>query len=102
MQVNMLEAKSKLSNLVAAVEKGEEVILARDGVPVARIVKYDKPKVKPPGVWSGLAPVFPDWNSAATNTEVEALFYGDAGIRAAPLRQRAARKRAAGKPATKR
>jgi prevent-host-death family protein len=102
MQVNMLDAKSKLSNLVAAVEKGEEVILARDGVPVAKIVKYDKPKVKPPGVWSGLAPVSPDWNSAATNAEVEGLFYGDARTRDIQPRNRAAGKRGAGKPAKKR
>lgn len=102
MQVNMLDAKSKLSNLVAAVEKGEEVILARDGVPVAKIVKYDKPKVKPPGVWSGLAPISPDWNSAATNAEIEALFYGDARTRDAPPRNRTAGKRAAAKSTTKR
>ena len=42
MQFNMLDAKTKLSSLVAAAEQGEEVIPARDGVPVAKIVKYDK------------------------------------------------------------
>ena len=38
--VNMLEAKSSLSKLVAAIESGAEteVILARNGRPVARIV----------------------------------------------------------------
>jgi prevent-host-death family protein len=36
--VNMHHAKSTLSELVRAAEAGEEVILARDGEPVARIV----------------------------------------------------------------
>ena len=34
----MLEAKTKLSQLVEAVERGEEVLIARNGVPVAGIV----------------------------------------------------------------
>ena len=38
--VNMLEAKSTLSRLVEAVESGreQEIVLARNGRPVARIV----------------------------------------------------------------
>jgi prevent-host-death family protein len=38
MQVNMHDAKTKLSELVAAVERGEEVIIARNGTPAARLV----------------------------------------------------------------
>lgn len=37
-QMNIAEAKAKLSELVAAAETGEEVVLARSGRPVARIV----------------------------------------------------------------
>lgn len=33
--VNMHEAKTQLSRLVARVERGERVVIARDGVPVA-------------------------------------------------------------------
>jgi len=77
MQVNMLDAKNKLSSLVAAVEQGEDVIIARGGVPVARIVKYNKPKVKPPGAWKGLVRISKDWNSAETNAMVERMFYGE-------------------------
>ncbi len=39
MLVNMLEAKNRLSSLVAAAEQGEEIVLARNGIPVAKIVK---------------------------------------------------------------
>jgi prevent-host-death family protein len=37
-QVNIHEAKTKLSRLIAAVEQGEEIVIARYGVPVARLV----------------------------------------------------------------
>ena len=38
--VNMLEAKTRLSQLVSAVESGaeDEIIIARDGKPAARLV----------------------------------------------------------------
>lgn len=35
---NMHEAKTQLSQLVARVEKGEEIVIARKGVPVAHLV----------------------------------------------------------------
>lgn len=38
--VNVHEAKSQLSRLIAAVEAGEEVVIARDGVPVADLVRH--------------------------------------------------------------
>ena len=34
----MHDAKTKLSELVAAAERGEEVVIARDGEPAARLV----------------------------------------------------------------
>lgn len=38
MQVNMLDAKTRLSELVAAAERGEEVVIARSGAPAVRLV----------------------------------------------------------------
>lgn len=38
MQMNVAEAKAKLSQLLAAVDAGEDVVIARDGVPAARLV----------------------------------------------------------------
>lgn len=38
MQLNMHEAKSRLSELVAAAESGEEVVIARSGTPAVRLV----------------------------------------------------------------
>lgn len=38
MKVNMLEAKSQLSRLVKAAIEGEDVIIARDGTPMVKLV----------------------------------------------------------------
>jgi prevent-host-death family protein len=37
-QYNVHEAKTQLSRLLDRVEKGEEVVIARDGKPVAKLV----------------------------------------------------------------
>lgn len=41
----MLEAKTKLSQLVEAAERGEQVFLKRNGVPVAQILAVKKRKL---------------------------------------------------------
>ena len=43
--VNVHQAKTRLSRLLAQVEAGEEVVIARRGEPVARLVRY-KPRGK--------------------------------------------------------
>ena len=42
-QVNIYEAKSNLSKLINRVIAGEEVIVARSGKPVAKLVPFEKP-----------------------------------------------------------
>jgi len=44
--VSVAEAKSHLSELIAAVEAGDEVVITKRGVPVATIVPRPKPKKK--------------------------------------------------------
>jgi len=39
-QVNVHEAKTRLSELLQAVERGEEVIIARAGKPVVRLSRF--------------------------------------------------------------
>ena len=41
MRVNVGQAKTDLSKLLARVESGEDVEIARDGVPIARLVRID-------------------------------------------------------------
>lgn len=38
MQINILEAKNRLSELIRTVEQGGEVVIAKRGKPVARLV----------------------------------------------------------------
>jgi prevent-host-death family protein len=59
--VNIAEAKAKLSALIEAAERGEEVVLARAGKPVARITGLADKPVRRFGVlkemgWTGHAP----------------------------------------------
>jgi len=74
MQVNILEAKNRLSSLIIAAERDEEVVIARNGVPVAKIIKYTAPKVALPGAWKGRVAYSADWDGAETNAEIERLF----------------------------
>ena len=41
--VNVHEAKTHLSRLLARVEAGEDVVIARGGKPVARLVQFQEP-----------------------------------------------------------
>jgi prevent-host-death family protein len=61
-QMNIAQAKAKLSELVAQAEAGEEVILARGGKPVAKlspVAPGSLPK-RVPGLWSHLGPIDPN------------------------------------------
>ncbi len=42
-QVNMREAKSKLSKLIDQAIVGEEVVISKSGKPVAKLVPFEKP-----------------------------------------------------------
>ena len=51
--VNVHEAKTNLSRLLADVEAGREVVIARNGKPVARLVKYQQLGRRQFGVLAG-------------------------------------------------
>jgi len=46
-QVNIFEAKNRLSELIKAVQAGEEVVIANRGQPVAKLIAVDTGVVKP-------------------------------------------------------
>jgi len=70
MQMNIAEAKAKLSELVAAAERGEEVVLARGGHPVVRLVAAwpTKPRFRF-GVAAGEVDRVPDFLEPMTEDE---------------------------------
>lgn len=55
--INVQEAKTRLSDLLARVERGEEVIIARAGLPIARLVPIG---AIPPREFGGMALQVPD------------------------------------------
>ena len=57
--VNVHAAKTGLSRLLKRVEAGEEIIIARNGTPVAKLAPVEKRGRPQPGVFKGKA-VLPD------------------------------------------
>jgi prevent-host-death family protein len=54
LQVNIAEAKAKLSSLLDRARAGEEVIIARAGKPLARLAPLGGPAPRERGAWRGL------------------------------------------------
>jgi len=50
--VNIFDAKTNLSALLVAVEQGEEVVIARNGKPVAKLVRAEAPSAREFGAWN--------------------------------------------------
>jgi len=74
-QVNMHQAKTQLSKLIEMALKGEEVIIARNGTPVVKLVPVGKLKLPPrkPGSWKGKVWIAPDFDD--TPEEIIESFY---------------------------
>jgi prevent-host-death family protein len=72
-QVNVHEAKTHLSKLLERVEAGEEIVLARAGKPVARLVP-ESPRREPrePGWAKGKISMREDFDDR--DEEIERLF----------------------------
>jgi prevent-host-death family protein len=72
---NIHEAKTHLSKLLERVAAGEEIVIAKAGKPVARMVPYKEPAStkRKPGAWKGKVWISPDFDKA--DKEIEALFY---------------------------
>ena len=51
--VNVHQAKTQLSRLLVQVENGQEVIIARNGKPVARLVSVQKRGKRQPDIFKG-------------------------------------------------
>jgi len=72
-QVNVHEAKTHLSRLLQDVEDGDEILIARAGKPVARLVRYaTPPKRREPGSLKGKIWMADDFDEP--DEEIERLF----------------------------
>jgi prevent-host-death family protein len=64
MTVNVHEAKTQLSQLLLRIGLGEEVVIAKAGKPVARLVPYaEQPVHRVPGSAQGQVWIAPDFNA---------------------------------------
>ena len=70
MQVNIHEAKSQLSKLIARAECGEEIVIARAGRPAVKLVVV-RPKKLVPGLAKGQVWMRPDFAAPLTDAELE-------------------------------
>lgn len=59
---NISEAKAELSALVEAVQKGEDVVIGKAGVPVARLIPFRKQTERVPGRLKGKIHIAPDFD----------------------------------------
>jgi prevent-host-death family protein len=62
-QVNVHQAKNQLSRLLREVEDGEQVVIARNGTPVAKLVPHvEERKPREPGWAKGRVWMAPDFD----------------------------------------
>jgi prevent-host-death family protein len=75
--VNIHEAKTHLSRLIAKAAEGESFIIAKAGKPMVKVVAIDAPKKKMRriGFGSGQSKI-PDDIKTMFKDEIEEMFYG--------------------------
>jgi prevent-host-death family protein len=75
--VNIHEAKTHLSRLVEDVAKGEEIVIAKAGKPMARLVPIEAAVRRTPkfGTLKGKLWMADDWDSPETNEAIWAEFW---------------------------
>ena len=76
-QVSLYEAKTHLSNLVDRAAGGEEILIAKNGTPKAKLIPLKPSGSEPrqPAGALGIAEIAPDFD--APDTGFAALFEGD-------------------------
>lgn len=77
MLVNIHEAKTHFSKIIEQVLKGDEIIIARGGKPLIRLVPYsEEPQIRRGGQFKGLMQISNDFD-APLPEEILKQFYGD-------------------------
>ena len=73
MKVYVHEAKTNLSELIARAQKGEEIIISRGPIPVARLVPIAGAAVpkRQPGTLKGLITIHPSFHEPLSEEELD-------------------------------
>jgi prevent-host-death family protein len=75
-QVNVYEAKTRLSQLLDQAVAGDDVVIARNGRPVVRLIPVTAASARRQrGAWKGKAWIAPDFDE--TPAELIDSFYAD-------------------------
>lgn len=72
--LNIHEAKTHLSKLIEAVESGEEIIIAKAGKPVAKLVPIAGHPLRTPGSMKGKFVVPEDFDAPLPDEVLETFF----------------------------
>ena len=73
---NLYDAKTSLSQLVDRASKGETIVIAKAGKPLAKLVPLQRPDVpRAPGGWEGEVYISDDFD-APLPEEIQAAFEG--------------------------
>lgn len=72
--VNIHEAKTHLSRLLAEVEAGEEIVIARSGKPIARLSRFDRTASRVLGRDQGLFQVPDDFDEPLPDEILRGFF----------------------------
>ena len=76
MEVNLYEAKTKLSQLVERAMVGEEIIIAKAGKPMVKLVRLDTTPKRVLGSAAGTVSYGEGWDAAMSDEEFDALLGG--------------------------
>lgn len=74
--LNLYEAKTQLSSLVDEAAAGKEIIIAKNGKPMAKLVPFQAPVKRKPGRLKGRIWISDDFDAPLTPAEL-AEFYKD-------------------------
>lgn len=73
---NLYEAKTHLSSLLERAAHGEEIVFAKGGKPMARLVPLETTTPRRPGGWEGRVRIADDFDAPLPD-EVIAAFEGE-------------------------
>ena len=75
--VNMHDAKTHFSALIRGVLRGEDIVIAKAGKPLVRLVPYiEEPTVRQGGQLKGMIQISEDFDAPLSNEQLR-LFYGE-------------------------
>ena len=74
MVINISEAKAKLSKLIDMVYHGEEVVIAKNNLPIADLVKHKPSGARKLGLMEGKIDIPDDF--IEESDEINEMFYG--------------------------